>query len=377
MYAFIDESGNTGFNLFDPAQPHFFNAAMSSPTNFDDVFRMRVEQIARSTGTAHLHASEMGVDGVEAVASRLIDLVEFSQVRFYFAAVDKQAVVALKFFDAIFDPGENPAAPTHCYNIRALKFGLLFNFLSIVRGEEVRRFWNVMSNPRTPESAAEATAVLSDVLESIDAIFDPRAKLLIGDTLCWARDNVDEFSFWSHERERLYGNLPNVFTLPALFSGISDAAKQWGSRIGLIIHDRQSQFERTLREWHADFARLDGEQIFNFGDTPIRLADIHESKFEMRDSKSSPGLQLVDVVLWVFARSLSDKPVGPFASELLELCISPEDMYFMSLGNLAEELQNWLAFLMNRSLTEDQVMGAVDRLELLERTRQERMVAAR
>ena len=63
MYAFIDESGNTGFNLFDPAQPYFFNAAMSSPTDFDDVFRTRVQRIARSAGTEYLHASEMGVDG--------------------------------------------------------------------------------------------------------------------------------------------------------------------------------------------------------------------------------------------------------------------------------------------------------------------------
>ena len=261
-------------------------------------------------------------------------------MRFYFAAVDKQAVAALKFFDAIFDPGENAAAPPHSYSIRALKFGLLFDFLSIVREEEITQFWDVMSSTHTPESEMKATAVLNQVLERVDVIFDPRSKLLVGDTLRWARNNIDQFSFWTLERDPLYGNLPNVLTLPALFSGISDAAKQWGSHIDVIIHDRQSQFERTLREWHADFARHDGEQVFNFGDTPIRLADIHESNFEMRDSKSSPGLQLVDVVLWVFARSWSGKPVGPLSSELWELCFSPEDMYFMSLGNLAEELEN-------------------------------------
>ena len=43
MYAYIDESGNTGFNLVDPAQPYFLNVAMSSPVDFDAVFAERVE----------------------------------------------------------------------------------------------------------------------------------------------------------------------------------------------------------------------------------------------------------------------------------------------------------------------------------------------
>ena len=164
MYAYIDESGNTGFNLFDPAQPYFFNVAMSSPVDFDDVFRSRVNRIARGAGVEHLHAREMGVDGVEAAAAALIELVEFSQVRFYFAAVDKQDVAALKVFDALFDPGENPAAPTAAYALRVLKFGLLFDFLSLVTEEDVRLFWKAMTSPRSSKAENEARAVL-DCLE--------------------------------------------------------------------------------------------------------------------------------------------------------------------------------------------------------------------
>ena len=65
MHAYIDESGNTGFNLFDPAQPYFLNVAMSSPVDFDKIFQERVKHIAHSAGVEYLHASEMGVHGVE------------------------------------------------------------------------------------------------------------------------------------------------------------------------------------------------------------------------------------------------------------------------------------------------------------------------
>ena len=62
---------------------------MSSQVDFDEVFGERVAQISQRAGVDYLHASELGVPGVEPIAVRLIELVEFSEVRFYFAAVNK------------------------------------------------------------------------------------------------------------------------------------------------------------------------------------------------------------------------------------------------------------------------------------------------
>ncbi len=120
MHAYIDESGNTGTKLFDPKQPNFLSVAMSSPVDFDDVFRERVARIAHIAGVDRLHGSEMGVSGVETIAQSVLELVEFSQVRFHFAYVNKPDVAAIKFYDAVFDPGENPAAPHHSYVTRSL-----------------------------------------------------------------------------------------------------------------------------------------------------------------------------------------------------------------------------------------------------------------
>ena len=370
MHTYIDESGNTGFNLFDPDQPHFLNVAMSSQLDFDDVFRERVHRIAHHAGVPYLHANELGVDGVEAIARSLIELVEFSQARFYFAAVNKPDVAAMKFYDAIFDPGENPAAPRHSYAIRSLKFVLLFKFLHILEEQDVRLFWQAMTSSPSQEAERKAVSAIDKAIQRVGNLPDARSRQLIGDTLSWARSNIDRFSIWTPRKKDRNGHLPNLFTFPAILTSISDTAKLWGCRPDNIVHDQQSQFGETLRQWHALFEGITPDRIFHFGDTPIRFADIRDSQFEMRASQESPGLQVVDVVLWTFARSFSEKPIGQMSKELFELCFSPDDMYIMSLGSIMAETEYTLDVVMNRTFGEDQLLDGMQFVEYAEELRQ-------
>ena len=371
MHAYIDESGNTGFNLFDPEQPIFMNVAMSSKVDFDGVFRERIQRIAKNAGAQYLHASELGVEGVEGIAPSLMELVEFSQVRFYFAAVHKPDVAGMKFFDAVFDPGENPAAPRHSYIIRGLKFVLLLKFLNILEDGDVRMFWEAMTSDPSREAERQAVSAINNAIQRVGNLSDERSRLLIGDTLDWARNNIDRFSIWTPRKQDRYGHLPNLFTFPALLTSISDTAKLWDCKIDHIVHDQQSQFGQTLREWHSLFeGRPEPERIFHFGDTPIRFGDISDSQFAIRASRESAGLQLVDVVLWTFARSMLEKPLGPRSRELFEFCFSPDDMYFMSLGSIAAELEYTVGPLLMRPLSEDQLLDGMNFLEYVEGLRQ-------
>ena len=371
MRAYIDESGNTGFNLFDSAQPNFLNVSMASKVDFDDVFRERVQRIARIADVEYLHGSEMGVDGVEAIARDVIELVEFSEVRFYFAAVNKPDVAAMKFFDAVFDPGENPAAPRHSYGLRSLKFALLMSFVSITDWMDVRLFWDSMTSNRSPGAESQATKAIDNTLQRVTGLSDPRARQLIGDTLSWARDNLGKLSIWTPRKQDRYGHLPNLFTFPALLDSISETAKLWNSEVDLIVHDQQSQFGQTLKEWHSLFeGQTEPERIFHFGDTPIRFADIRNSQFEMGDSKKSAGLQVVDIVLWTFSRFLSDKPFGQMSKALFETCFSPDDLYMMSLGSIVAELEYTMDVVLSRPLSEDQILDGMKFVEYVEQLRQ-------
>ena len=92
----------------------------------------------------------------------------------------------------------------------------------------------------------------------------------------------------------------------------------------------------------------------------------------MRDSKASPGLQVVDRVLWTFSRSLSGKFLGQYSTALFELCFSPDNFYFMSLGSILEELERMHSIVMDLPLTEDQILEGMTLLRDVEQRRQER-----
>lgn len=55
MFAYVDESGNTGANLFDPQQPTFMTCALITKTDFDHSFAPAVNKLAAKLGTKDLH----------------------------------------------------------------------------------------------------------------------------------------------------------------------------------------------------------------------------------------------------------------------------------------------------------------------------------
>ena len=68
MWAYIDETGNTGNRIFDPEQPIFITAAMMTRANFDLTRSASVANIAASLGVKALHANELGFSRIEAIA---------------------------------------------------------------------------------------------------------------------------------------------------------------------------------------------------------------------------------------------------------------------------------------------------------------------
>ena len=188
-----------------------------------------------------------------------------------------------------------------------------------------------------------------------------------------AQENIGTFSIWTPRKRLRHGHLPNVFTLPRLIASISDTARRWDRRTEKIIHDQQSQFGQTLREWHALYEKAEPERIFHFGDTPIKFGDIQDSKFEIRDSKTSAGLQVVDIVLWTFARTISERPLGPMARGLFDSCFSPDDFFLMSLGTIEAEAEVKLHAAMTHKFTEDELLDGMALVEEFEDRRLDRM----
>jgi hypothetical protein len=57
IFAYVDESGNTGRNIFDQAQPDFYTAAFVNRGDFDSFWGERIKAIARKVGADAVHAT--------------------------------------------------------------------------------------------------------------------------------------------------------------------------------------------------------------------------------------------------------------------------------------------------------------------------------
>ena len=90
MYAYIDETGNTGNNLFDLQQPVFMSGALITKTNFDILYAKIVKELAKYSETGILHANELGLDRIDLIVNDFIKILKKSDARIYIARADKR-----------------------------------------------------------------------------------------------------------------------------------------------------------------------------------------------------------------------------------------------------------------------------------------------
>lgn len=68
LFAYIDETGNTGDNLFDGEQPVFLTGALVTRCNFDALYSKRMAMAAKSIGEGAVHANKLGLGKIEEIA---------------------------------------------------------------------------------------------------------------------------------------------------------------------------------------------------------------------------------------------------------------------------------------------------------------------
>lgn len=71
MYCYVDESGNTGNELFDPNQPILYYGLIIAKANLHVVALPLLEAARAKLGVPTLHANELGVGRLSEVAEGL------------------------------------------------------------------------------------------------------------------------------------------------------------------------------------------------------------------------------------------------------------------------------------------------------------------
>ena len=317
MYAFVDETGNTGPNLFDEAQPDFFTGALVTKKNFDDLHEKTVQAICRRNGFNSLHASVLGFGPIEQVAPDILRLLKKVDARFFISRVEKRYLLATKVFDTFFDSGENPAASWVAYNIRSLRLVLCFKVATLLTDEIAREFWSMLMAKKEKQARAKLSGICNSILERVPLLKDERSREIVTETLAWSREHPEALNIFIARRQAKNGHMPNMVAFANLLEGLENFSKIWKRPLNKIVHDRQSQFEGTLEEYHRLVSTASDEPIRIPGETVV-LQKVGGSTFEILSSDSSPGIQVADLVLWLFRQFLAGKDIPAMSAGILE-----------------------------------------------------------
>lgn len=299
LYAYVDETGNTGHNLFDETQPHFYTAALITKGDFDAVFADRTRSLARELGIDSLHGKELGLAKIETIASAFLRLLHAAKATFFVSRVEKKYLLGTKLFDTLFDSGENAGVAWHHYNLKPLKIILAFKSALILDMETARMFWACILEPKEDKALAMLPEICSRLLKNLGRIPDARSREVLGRGLEWARDHPESIQIHTDRRIARQGHFPNMVAFANLLDGLESESQRVKRPVARITHDTQGEFKQMLAARHELFSNASPEQITWAGET-YSMQRVVGSSFEVKTDEESAGLQITDVVLWLY-----------------------------------------------------------------------------
>ena len=321
MYCFVDESGNTGSNLFDDKQPMLYYGVITCKVNLDIVAKPMLEGLKGKLKVDRLHANELGVARLSKVASTIAKFSTKRDVRFSFYKVSKPDYAIISFFDQVFDSGINSAIPWHLY-FTPLRYALLFNVRHLFDRATAERAWAARQE-RDPAKCAELLKrICATLLERISRLPDQRARELISGGLKWASANPFEIDYGVSNKDSALQISPNLIGFQQVLHSIAEQAARQSRTVRAITVDRQDQFNHAQRELSKFYQRMRGlKGDMGPGMPTVDMSNMPEVSPAFRPGDESAGLELVDVTLWIAKclaekkRQLSPELVGLFKSQ--------------------------------------------------------------
>lgn len=368
MFAFVDETGNTGRNLLDEAQPDFFTAALITKSDFDLVYPGAVGRIAKSLGVEALHGKELRLNNVEKVARDLRQLFKKADARFFISRVEKRYLLATKLFDALFNSGENAAVAWHNYNIRPLKIMFAFKVATLITEGIGQRFWDCLLEKNEAKVKAALPEICVSLLERVNILPDQRSREIVTAGLEWARDHPDAIHMHLDSNQARKGHMPNLVAFANLLEGLEGFSKRWARPVRRITHDHQSEFENTLKEWHELYTTASPEPINWAGETYV-VQRVVGSSFEMKADDDSVGIQAVDVVLWLYLQFTRKVTIPRESTRLLNYVFRKAYLSDFSFDGVHDAIEKRWGAIMRGEMTPEDEARARQMLEGAEERR--------
>lgn len=368
-YAYADESGNSGLKLFGGEQDTFWTGTLISFADLDRKYTSFHRELLELAGKSELHGNELGFGRVERIAGRLAWFIREKKLRFSFVRIFKPYLAATKLFDLAFDSGANPAVPPHAYAVRHLRLINLLHFAQMLTVEDLKEFWDLFQ-AQDPQRFGQLLVSVRDRVRSMP--YDKRSAQILTESLDWASKHpgavLDSFS---------ESDSPNFVAFTALFDHLHLFHKRSGHTIGYFVHDEQDQFVPHFARAFDYLAKFHGETHPLAMISEIEPISSFDCTLEVRSSKTSFGLQLVDVCMWVSKRVLEkhNEPRGQCAV-LWECLVEHSVIKDYDFAMLVREVEVGTNFLASREYSDKQLTEAREILAEIEESRRRRLLPA-
>ncbi|HEV7928273.1 MAG TPA: DUF3800 domain-containing protein [Verrucomicrobiae bacterium] len=316
MFAFIDESGNTGPNLFDRSQPFFYSVAAIARADLDVVYAKDFARLAAEHGQPSLHANRLGGRALEKILPEIKKKVIWDNVHFFIGKIHKPFLVLTKLHDTLFDEAQNRAVPWHIHNIRPMRLMSLLKLSMATDEALLTLFWDAMMETNQIRAQNKFLQCLKSLAANLSRIPDERSRTLVGDATDWAIQHPEEISVFSDRSARL-GHLPHLVIFPSLLDEVQAKSELWNAPVIEVRHDRESLVMAALENWHELLSNAPVGKFEWFGEQ-IPTGRVPGSKFKETNSLMSPGIQLADLVLWLTRRQNEKDDLGPVALQFME-----------------------------------------------------------
>ncbi|EGQ9353923.1 TPA: DUF3800 domain-containing protein [Vibrio parahaemolyticus] len=313
MYFYVDDSGQTGLELFDKNQPFLYYGVLSSKVNLDELALPSVQKLRKRLGVERLHAAELGNGRLVEIVDDLEVLRKKFDIKFDFYRIAKADHAIISFFDQVFDQGVNPAVPWTAY-WTPLRYVLLLKLASLFNEDMAKEAWKARTTIKNSTAEAFLINVCESVLARVNSLPDARSIEIITDALNWVIKNPEKIHYNAHSKKDRLQISPNLIGFQSVMHGIAKRLEKSKSKSRKVVVDRQSQFNKA-QEWIAELYQntrhLEEPMAFGPGLPTMDLRHMPTVPIECTPGTESAGLELVDVYIWVFKRHLENKELAP------------------------------------------------------------------
>lgn len=316
MYFYIDESGNTGNNLFDNNQPVLSYGVLSSKTNLDLLGKRFHRKMLNELRVDAIHANVLGVDKLTKISHLLFDLQKKMRLDFDYFFINKVDYALTMFFESVFDAGLNPAVKWDAY-WTPMRFLLMIKLSSILDEEILKESWSLCIDKNIEKRSKEITTLLEELIKRLAVSgLDSRSKEIIRDAFQYGADNPLKLDFGTPDQKMIS---PNAVCFQFVISAMARRILKSGRKDAFqILVDRQSEFNDAQRQTHSH-ASLISEGLSNASDNERKQFLFHpyfenlsdeeilrkgtpKKAITISNSEDSVGLQITDTYLWIMNR---------------------------------------------------------------------------